>query len=362
MTTDTEPPRVAVAIATRSRRGLGEAITRALRKLGGASEVVVVSAGTAFIGFDSVLALDAESLAHARTVGAPRLAYVSDAWWEDAERTLGASLVFRAYGPAQSDGGSPTSELSGVREVRCGPIAPSGIGPLPDKEAAKRERSFEEGVPIVLVTESAFAPEGAQAIILQLALVKPPVQLLLHVGRDVQLAERLRQLISAHGMEASLMSETAETAQLWGLADLTVSGADPNHNTRSLAVHVPVLTFADRASEVAGGAMVSLPNSTMLAVELDAALEPDALAARSARARELDPAGGAERLARAMLGWCAERAEERLPAGLPEGFERIGGADKSPEEAADDGGSQASALEDRVDEDLAALKARLKLD
>ena len=210
MTTEAPPYRIALAIATPGRRSQGEAIARSLHDNACSPEVVVVTAATVFVGFDAVLALDAESLAHVRAVGARRVAYLSDAWWEDAHMALGATLVFRAYGPAQGDFGSPDTEGSLPREVRCGPVAPLGMGPLIDKDAAKRERSLALGSPIVLVAESAFDSEGAQAIILQLALVKPAVQLLLHVGRDTQLAERLRELIPAHGLEALLMADTVE--------------------------------------------------------------------------------------------------------------------------------------------------------
>ena len=314
-----------------------------------------------FVGFDGVVALDLASLRHAHEVGARGIAYVSDAWWDEPGASHGAAFLFRAYGEHDEGGTEAEEGAEAARESRCGPIAPAGFLPSEDKEEARRAQGLDASRPAILVAESAFISEGAQAVVLQLALVSPTPQLLLHVGRDVKLAKRLRELAPAHGVEAALLAETTESSALWALADLVVCGRDGEHIARGMAVHAPVLTFASGASEAAGPALRSVENSTMLAVAIDDALLPQSLSERAEAVRRLDAGGGAERLARAMLKWCAGQAEEALPEGLPRGLEPIGGASSPPESLAAGAGDSEQALETQVDEDLAALKARLKL-
>jgi len=191
---------------------------------------------------------------------------------------------------------------------------------------------------------------------IQLALVGGEVFWLLHVGRDAELAERLRSQTKTQALRGGIFAEGADCASLWRLADVVVAGRDASDISRGLAVGAPVLSLeVDPPDD--GRSIARVDSLSMLAVELEAVMEPRVLEERRAAVRNLCLPGSVERAARAVIDWFQGPDERANPLGLPLGLERLDSGATRPDSGE---ASAPDALESKVERELAALKARLE--
>ncbi len=318
---------------------------------------------------DAAVVLDDGSLLRAREAGTPLcvalLPGFDVAWAGDlaeADRVLVAHQML--VGAVVRRGA--------LREhvVVTGPVAPAGFDPAADPDEARRAAGLDHRGPLVLVPGSALEEHGPDSVLIQLGLVSNDAGFLFDVGNDPDAAETLRRLVPIHGLTAWMFAEERGAGRWWALADLVVGRPRGYEIPRALAVGAPLVLLPPGRSDAsavdaleAAGVARDADVLATLAVTIDAALEPAALAEGRDAVRALEVRGSAARVAESVReAWQRRKATgaEGPPRGLPHGLERL---PSSRSERPPAGRSSAPPpdedLEARIDRELAELKKRL---
>ena len=319
---------------------------------------------------DVAVVLDAESAERARDAGVRWIVAVCPFLAVEWEEPLVADLVLVAHEAAIEDAVERGAQRERVRV--CGPIAPDGWGPSEDRDALRAELGLRADVPWVVVRAGALDRDDVAPGLVQLSLVRVDVAWLFDVGIDPDLARTLRRLAPGYGLDATMFSEGQDTLRCYQAADAVFGRLEGAEAIRAFAVGAALTTVAPsrdqlrlaHLGETAGLAAVA-DAAASVAAGLDAALGGAELARARAASLALDARGSAARAA----GFIGELARGEVgggpvAAGLPRGLERLSDADSErparlptraePPKRDDD-------LEKKVDEELAALRAKLGL-
>lgn len=316
---------------------------------------------------DAAVALDAASLERARESGVPVCAVVLPsfdiAWPDDlgqadlvlvAHEVLRDALVRRGVALARID--------------IVGPVAPEGWAPATERNALRAAAGLDPATPVVIVPAAVLDEEGPHALLMQLALVSKDVVWLFDVGNDIETADALRRIAPAHGVRGYMFADGPDAVRHWQLADVVLGRARGDEVLRALAIGSPlVLLPPGRTDSVAAAALEAsgaarrADSMATLAVTIDLAVTPDALAAGRAAAAKLDSPGSAMRIATKVRdAWIARHdAGQLLPRGLPTGLEKLPDTPIAATPIPDREGRTTAELEARIDAELDALKKRL---
>lgn len=314
--------------------------------------------------------LDAESAERARDAGVRRIVAVCPFLAVDWDEPLVADLVLVAHEAAIEDAVACGARRERVRV--CGPIAPDGWGPAGDRDALRAELGLRPEVPWVVVRASALEKDDLAPSLVQLSLVKVDAAWLFDVGTDPDLSRALRRHVPGYGLDATMFSDGQDALRAYQAADVVFGRLDGPEAIRAFAVGAALATVAPERDQLrlahlveeSGLAAVADAAATV-AVTLDAALTAEELARGRASSLGVDAKGAAERavafiheLARGELGGSP------VAAGLPRGLERLSEPDvERPARVPDTSERQRKDqdLDKKVDEELAALRAKLGL-
>ena len=307
---------------------------------------------------DVVIALDAASAARARASGVrrvvllvPRLELEAPADDVDLVLVTHEALVEEA-------------QRLGLRARSCGPIARDEWTPSLERAALKAELGLDAGVPWVVVRAAALADDPAAALV-QLALVRERCVWLFDVGADAELARTLRRRVPGYALDAVMFADGSEALPCYRAADAVLGALHGPEMIRALSVGASLIAVPTRAEDVrvadaleAAGVASVADTPAMLAVAIDAALEPRALARAREAGAHLDAAHGTERAVSIAKKLGRGELEASAASGLPRGIERL--SEPEAEKAA--GRPRRSGdLDASVDEELAALRKKLGL-
>jgi hypothetical protein len=314
--------------------------------------------------------LDPESAERAREAGVRRIVAVCPFLAVEWDEPLVADLVLVAHDAAVEDAVAQGARRERVRV--CGPIAPEGWGPAEDRDALRAELGLRADVPWVVVRASALDRDDLAPSLVQLSLVRVDAAWLFDVGADPDLARALRRHVPGYGLDATMFADGQDALRAYQAADLVFGRLEGPEAIRAISVGAALATVAPEREQVrfahlveeSGIAAVADAAATV-AVTLDAALTEGELRRGRASSRALDAKGGAERAA----GFIGELARGDLggapvAAGLPRGLERLSEPDaERPARAPDDDEHprKDEDLDKKVDEELAALRAKLGL-
>jgi hypothetical protein len=307
------------------------------------------------IGADIVVAIDPAALAASlASTARTRIAYL--AWLDPAwEQCLARADHVLVAHPSMLEG---AVSLGAARAtIRAGAfVAPPSS--TPPRAALRAELSLAAAVPLVIVPRSSLLDDPS-GVLLQLSLARAPTHFLFDVGRDVALAEMLRQraLFEAHMFAEGTLAERA-----WGAADRALVSPGSPDLALALARHLPPIfgapsagtaTFVRALAEL--GVASAAASEATLAIAIDHACARASIDRARAALATLDPRSGASRVAVAIT---RALTDTRAAAhhGLPHGLEPIGPprSTSTPATRRDGGGG-----EDEIERELAALRAKL---
>ena len=328
----------------------------------GAAHVIALpvpdGASTRLEGADVAIALDPVSAARARASGVRRVVLFAPRLELDAPEDADADLLLVTHEALVEE-----AQRGGLRARSCGPVARDEWTPAEDRAALKAELGLDAAVPWVVVRAAALADDPAAALV-QLALVRERCVWLFDVGGDAELARTLRRRVPGYALDAVMFADGPDALPCYRAADAVLGALHGPEMIRALSVGAALIAVPARARDVrvadaleAGGAASVADTSTMLAVAIDAALEPRALArAREAGAR-LDATCGAARAVAIAKKLGRGELEPSASSGLPRGLERL----SEPETERAAAPRRRGDLEASVDEELAALRKKLGL-
>jgi UDP-N-acetylglucosamine:LPS N-acetylglucosamine transferase len=284
---------------------------------------------------------------------------VVDTEWLRAPADLLAVMDEHAAASARSRQG--TVRVTGVP-------AGDAYAPEPDAPAARARHGLDPDAHVLLVAAGAVEPEDRTQLMIQLGLVRTRLEVIFEVESAAE-ADDLRQVVPAHGIDASLVPAGPTAAPFWALAHLVVTRAGARELTRVRAVAVPVLLAPPRigaeqrraAGLVRSGAGRKADSLATLAVDIDLALEPERFEEMVERQRSLSLGDVGPRLARLVVE-ALDRgaATSAASAGMPAGLERIGAKREEPPASADRIDEAVRAAEDvREKSELWSQRARL---
>ncbi|MFK7992391.1 MAG: hypothetical protein AB8I08_40595 [Sandaracinaceae bacterium] len=308
-----------------------------------------------------VVSLDPESdsMAHEAGVATRVVLFPSfDTAWSGP---LDADLVLVAH-----DGMIPDVVSHGAARKRVhtvGPVAPIGWGPAEDRLALLEARQLAG--PVVVVRAAALLEGDLAPSLVQLSLVRGAGTWLFDVGSDASLAAELRRRVPGHGLRARMFADGPEAQAAYRAADVVLGRIAGPEVLRALAVGASVATVAPRSSqarlahrlESEGLAQIADAAAT-LAVTLDASLSETRMAAGRAASLAAAAPEGATRVVRTVSEALAGRLGDAPPTGLPVGLEPL---DAGEEPAVSPPVPEQDDLDKQVDDELAALRAKLGL-
>jgi hypothetical protein len=306
---------------------------------------------------DVVVALDLASAVRAREVGARRVVLLTPRFAVEDAAQADADLVLVTHDALAVDA---------ARAARsCGPIAPEGWTPPRDREVLRRELNLGATGPWVVVRAAAIDKDPAAALV-QLSLVRAPCLWLFDVGADAELARALRRRVPGYGLDAVMFADGPEALRCYQAADAVLGALDGPEAMRALATGAAFVALPPRADQVrvahaleSEGIADVADASATLAVTLDRALDPSALArSRSAGAR-LDAPGGARRAAELVRKLVRGELDARGASGLPLGIERLSEREAPPR--SEPPPTLREDLDATVNAELAALRKKLGL-
>lgn len=347
------------------------------------------------------IVFDRDSLLRARRAGVPQVIAALPGYDDAFGEAIGEADVALVTSHEQAQA------LPEGRRVVVGAVAPTGfdstLPAVPEdvagEEAAKRAddardahaRNLGLHERVVVVPVQILDALGPTPVLVQLGLAAPPVSFVFDVGLDVEAAEALRRIVPEHGLDAALVAcdpadpaATPAAPAIYGAADLVLALPRSPVAEFALAAGAGVVALVDKDDprearwgeslrrQGVGLVCRGLPS---LAVAIDEGLSRAADLAQAVR--DLDVPGSRARF------WAAvsERASERpRPRGLPRGVEKLPSEPLAPEERRPRAAAKAATggessieerlarlepeaaredLEQRIDDELAALKARI---
>lgn len=325
---------------------------------------------------DAAVVLDPGSLARATDAGVALSVVVFPsfdlAWGGDLGAADRVIVAHERLVPEAVRRGAPR----GAVEV-SGPVAPLGYEVPVDRGALRLELVGDHHGPLVLVSAAAIAEHGAQAVMVQLALVEDGAGFLFDVGRDAEAADTIRRLAPLYDLGAWIFAEEPGCERYWQLADVVIGRARGYEVNRALAVGAPlVLLPPGRSDALAARTLEALGVGSdaevlaTLAVAVDRALREDALEDARHEIAALDMAGAASRIAVAVRGaWDSRAADGLRPRrGLPQGLEALPRDEQAPLASASVSANtdrpgrpldRVDDLEGRIERELEALKRKL---
>ena len=307
-----------------------------------------------------VVALDPEADELAREADVATRVVLFPHWGLRWTGPLDADLVLVAHEGLVADAGALGASRGRVRVV--GPVAPSEWAPHADRAAIRQELGIV-GSCAVVRAEALDRHDLAPSLV-QLSLVRGDCTWLFDVGTNPALARELRRRVPGYGLDALMFADGESALASYQAADVVLGRLEGPEVLRALAVGASVVAVAPRSSEARVAHMLETEGlaqiadaAATLAVTLDAALSPEAVARGRAAALATDPAGGAERVATRVRELLAGELSAAPPTGLPAGLERLDAGD----EGLRDGPPPSDDADKAVDDELAALRAKLGL-
>ncbi|MEM9189068.1 MAG: hypothetical protein AAGF12_07820, partial [Myxococcota bacterium] len=325
-------------------------------------------------------ALDGGSLERAREAGVPfcvalfpgfDLAWAGDLELADLVLVPDAELI-----PSLVSRNVPRDRLEAI-----GPIAPAGFSP-PNDRAALRESLDLPPHSLCLVPGALADGVGVETLLVQLSLAAGPIGFLFDVGTDAELADALRERVPPHGLDAWIFAEEPDSYRVWQSADVVIGRARGYEVGRAVGVGAPLLLLPpgrlsrDSGSALEAAKVAEIADSVVtLAVSLDRLLDPEAFDEARAAVASLEVGSVPDRLAKVVRERYKEhrKSRSRRARGLPHGLERLSGESErrsgmsledgrskdEPREPPDAERTERESLDDRIERELEALKAKL---